>query len=727
MATGREIRIAGAWLFAFAAAVAACLAFGAAAEAKPLKTAIVQVRFANAPGEELGGVEEARATLHDGPKSVSAFMDYITGGRVTLAGRDHARAEVYGPYTIPSQNAVGASCNANTWAEQALAEAKKAGANVEGYDRIIFGLPRIKMNCGWDGLAHTPGPWVWQNGNWAFGVLAHEIGHTFGWTHAGRYVCKADGQPVSLAPAAQCTTHGGGDPWELMGVGASRTPSAFRLLQAEFLDRDQRQIVTKSGEYTISPMQPVRGTGTKLLRIPRNGKSTLDLEFRRPDASWDNYEASDPVVNGITARIGLSDRAPGATGPGGTTALVDTKPATEIFNDAPLAAGQTLEDPETGIKVTTKSVGPEGAVVDVQLPFTPDLEAPTKPTNLQAKAGYAASPTSTTAPVRLTWTASTDDVGVEGYRVFRNGTLIGTTNGATTTFTDPGADKAKWAFYNVEAFDRWGYASGHSAHAAVSVGEPPYAPRVDVSFPAGDPKVVLSAKTQSDTPLNPTIFERDGANLGFRSDHRLEDRNVQAGKTYRYGVKAYTIYGVTGPTTTCEVTVPGSGSQGGATCTAPDGVPMTPKGASREGGPLGPEEPFFPRAGHAWSGTGEGAPAFWVDGHHIEHWAFTNTCPGGHVPNSVVFSNRHIRIRTGGSFRYHGQAMQQFANGREHATRVLFEGRLHHKTGTVTVEDEHPGCHFDGEGTDGAGAAPAPRTYKVSVVERPVSAPAAGE
>ena len=269
----------------------------AAAQAPPpkLKTAIVQVAFKNEPNKVLGNVEQAKATLQDGPKSVNSLMEYISGGRLTITGRDHARVESYGPYVIPSQNSAIGPCQQNAWIEEATAEAKKAGVDLASYDRVIWGFPKLTSKCEWAGFGG--GRNVWQNDNWLDGVLAHELGHTFQWNHAGNYTCTVGGQRVALAAPASCTRSDGGDPWELMGTGQKRTPSAFRLLQAHFLDADQRQVVTRSGEYTISPMQPLRGQGTKVLRIPRLGKTAIDLEFRQPHGTWDNYDATDPVVS----------------------------------------------------------------------------------------------------------------------------------------------------------------------------------------------------------------------------------------------------------------------------------------------------------------------------------------------------------------------------------------------------------------------------------------------
>src|SRR5207302_4290180 len=66
-------------------------------------------------------------------------------------------------------------------------------------------------------------------------------------------------------------------------------------------------------------------------------------------------------------------------------------------------------------------------------PPPPDTQAPTAPTNVAV--------TSTTATsVSLTWTASTDNVGVTGYQIFRNNTQVGTST--STSFTDTGLAQA---------------------------------------------------------------------------------------------------------------------------------------------------------------------------------------------------------------------------------------------------------------------------------------------
>ena len=82
-----------------------------------------------------------------------------------------------------------------------------------------------------------------------------------------------------------------------------------------------------------------------------------------------------------------------------------------------------------------------------------DTQAPTAPSNL----AY----TTTTGQVKLTWGASTDNVGVTGYDVFRNGTKITTVSGTTLTYTDSVADTLTVSYY-VAAHDAAGNESGNS-------------------------------------------------------------------------------------------------------------------------------------------------------------------------------------------------------------------------------------------------------------------------
>lgn len=84
---------------------------------------------------------------------------------------------------------------------------------------------------------------------------------------------------------------------------------------------------------------------------------------------------------------------------------------------------------------------------------TADTTAPSVPSGLTASAGDG--------QVGLSWSASTDNVGVTGYRVYRNGSLVATTT--TTSYTDTGLTNGTSYSYTVSAIDAAGNASAQSA------------------------------------------------------------------------------------------------------------------------------------------------------------------------------------------------------------------------------------------------------------------------
>lgn len=102
------------------------------------------------------------------------------------------------------------------------------------------------------------------------------------------------------------------------------------------------------------------------------------------------------------------------------------------------------------------------AAVESHAPSQPtpaDSESPSTPSGLKA---LAASSTQ----VQLSWNASTDNLAVTGYRVYRNGEAIGTTSG--TTYADEGLKPGTAYSYAVEAFDAAGNTSSQSAPANVT-------------------------------------------------------------------------------------------------------------------------------------------------------------------------------------------------------------------------------------------------------------------
>ncbi|UJF34425.1 carbohydrate binding domain-containing protein [Paenibacillus hexagrammi] len=89
-----------------------------------------------------------------------------------------------------------------------------------------------------------------------------------------------------------------------------------------------------------------------------------------------------------------------------------------------------------------------------------DTQPPSTPTGVAAQAPSAGS-------VQVSWTASTDNVGVTGYEVYRDGTKVATT--AATSYTDSTGVQPNTTYsYTVKALDAAGNASALSAAALVT-------------------------------------------------------------------------------------------------------------------------------------------------------------------------------------------------------------------------------------------------------------------
>jgi chitodextrinase len=90
----------------------------------------------------------------------------------------------------------------------------------------------------------------------------------------------------------------------------------------------------------------------------------------------------------------------------------------------------------------------------------PDTQAPSIPTSLTAAAILS-------SQINLSWTTSTDNIGVTDYRIYRNGSpLTGTTS--QTTYSDTGLSPSTTYTYTVAAYDAAGNVSKQSTPASVT-------------------------------------------------------------------------------------------------------------------------------------------------------------------------------------------------------------------------------------------------------------------
>jgi chitodextrinase len=458
-----------------------------------------------------------RSVVFDGASSVAAYYRAASYDALNLTG------DVFGWYTIDATNA---GCDYLTWASQARTRAQSAGVNLGAYQYLVYAFPNTS-SCGWAGLGYLPGSGSWINGYMDLRVVGHELGHNLGVHHASSLACTSGGTPVPIG--STCSASEYGDPFTIMGNGATRLQHNWHRAQLGW--SVGTQTVTTGGVFTL----PAVGTSTslpRLLRVARGDGTYLNLEFRQPAATFDTFGASDPAVTGVSVRI-----APDVNSIV-QSKLVDANPTTTTFADAPFGAGRSLVDPVSGVTVTVVSVSPAGASVSIQ--FTPDAQAPTQP------GGLTATPQSSTS-VRLAWVASTDNVGVTGYRISRNGSVVTTT--ASLTWTDTGLAPSTPYAYSVVALDAAGNtspAATASATTPAADAQAPSAPGTLTASVARGKKIDLRWGAATDN-VGVTGYHLYRNGTLIRTVTTLTNRDAPGRGTFTYMVRALDAAGNLGP------------------------------------------------------------------------------------------------------------------------------------------------------------------------------------
>ncbi|SEM14260.1 fibronectin type III domain-containing protein [Nonomuraea pusilla] len=190
-----------------------------------------------------------------------------------------------------------------------------------------------------------------------------------------------------------------------------------------------------------------------------------------------------------------------------------------------------------------------------------DTTAPSAPGNLR-------STSVTSNSVALAWNASTDDVGVTGYLVFRGGTQVATVTG--TTYTDTGLAASTGYTYTVKARDAAGNVSGASNSLQVTTsggtGTPgqPGAPSVTGTT---NTSISLSWGASSGTVTGYRVYE-GGSVVATVTGTSATVGSLGACTSHTYTVKAYNAAGESAASASV------SGTTGG--CTTGGRMPGAP-------------------------------------------------------------------------------------------------------------------------------------------------------
>ncbi len=421
--------------------------------------------------------------LFNASSSVNAVYKELSFNQVSWSGT------VVGPYTINYQST---GTDYYAWGNAADAAAQAAGVSLSGYAYKVYAIP--SNGTGYGGLGQMPGTKTWvfyESGK----IYAHELGHNLGMHHASTPGAEYGDSTCFMGNSGLIHTnspHKIAMGWIPSGNVQTVTQNGTYMVARSEEQRADAQVLKFSKpdtneSYYVSYRRPMGfDAGLSTAYTDRasvhrwNGSSTTQTFFL--GALGDTQSYTD-TVNGITITqtshndthsfVSVSftpvPKAPTVTispasqsGAGGvaktytvtlknndsngnptaTFSLTPTVPAgwTGILSATTLSLGPGAQGTSTLTLTPPASVagGSYTASVAVSDPLVPlhagsasatytiDATPPTAPGNLTAKAIKKG--------INLTWTASTDNVGVASYTVFRNGVAVGTTSG--TLYTD---------------------------------------------------------------------------------------------------------------------------------------------------------------------------------------------------------------------------------------------------------------------------------------------------
>jgi Fibronectin type III domain len=319
------------------------------------------------------------------------------------------------------------------------------------------------------------------------------------------------------------------------GDGAGASPNGTAVL-----DPKRKQFCMIGGGVTMCYDLASTASSIPLQTIPTTGDKTAE-NGHYPGVDYD------PIADKIVAWVGGSDvytldlttrawskrpaaatntvtpTAPTHTGSHSRWRYISSKNIFIIVNsiDQNVYAYKLSSGTGTPTPISTTPISPSNLqLAGVAAPPPPPPTDTTPPT---VPAGVTAQPVSS-SQINLSWTASTDNVGVTGYRVFRDGAQIAAV--ATTSYQNTGLLPSTTYGFTVAAYD----ASGNQTTQSKSVTATTQSGSVPPATSPPTGQIQLPLRTWVKQPIDQKLLP-----IGGGMKHGQVAYNSQDGKIYIFG------------------------------------------------------------------------------------------------------------------------------------------------------------------------------------------------
>jgi hypothetical protein len=214
---------------------------------------------------------------------VDAFYRSMSYGKVSLTGTVTPWLHAFD---------VPVACNLPVVRAQGSAAALAAGYDPAKYDRIVFVHP--EQSCPWSGV--TQAATVYLNGVVTKYLVAHELGHSFGLSHANLTDCKHQG----------CGALEYGDPYDTMGIGSSDF-NAKAKVDLGWLTNVTRP--AKNGTYVLAPIERTSKLPQAIVVTTGNDQYWIEYRGRTTQTEDGRQTAGAGVILRVSASPDLHDFA----------------------------------------------------------------------------------------------------------------------------------------------------------------------------------------------------------------------------------------------------------------------------------------------------------------------------------------------------------------------------------------------------------------------------------